>query len=266
MSPTEVVPAARRRWRIVYAIIVLAAVLTAMWYYFENPANQTFGRTVTQVAVHQKVVALTYDDGPNPPYTTEIVDYLHSVHVPATFFVVGRAVRKYPEVVRLEAKDGDAIGNHTWDHAHLVLESRRHIERELNDAEAAIVSAAGVRTHIFRPPFGARDFAVIRVAHKLGYQVIMWSVPLPRDWAGPPPPIIAKRVLPYVKDGSIIALHDGNRGKGGNRASTVAATKLIVTALKAKGYRFVTVPELVRLGYEARKMPPAGPTEYEGGD
>ncbi|MBC5823375.1 MAG: polysaccharide deacetylase family protein [Candidatus Eremiobacteraeota bacterium] len=255
---------ARGRWSVIAIVVLaLAALLAASWYFFENPSNQTFGHTVTLVPVHQKVVALTYDDGPNPPYTNEIVNYLHAVKAPATFFVVGKAVAKYPDAVRLEARDGNAIGNHTWDHAHLVLESRRHIQRELNDTAAEIALVTGVQTHIFRPPFGGRDFTVIRVAHQLGYQVIMWSVPLPRDWAGPRPRVIAARVLRYVRDGSIIALHDGNRGQAGNRANTVAATKLIVEALRARGYTFVTVPDLIRLGYSAQKVTPPGPTEYE---
>ena len=173
--------------------------------------------------------------------------------MPATFFVVGRAVTQHPATVRKEVDDGDAIGNHSWDHAHLVLERRPHIAREISMTDAAIQRAAGVKTRLFRPPFGARDYAVISVARRMGYQVIMWSVPLPKDWQSPPPPVIRDRVLPYVKDGSIIVLHDGNRGAGGDRSNTVAATKLIVEALRAQGYRFVTVPELLQLGYLERQ-------------
>lgn len=90
----------------------------------------------------------------------------------------------------------------------------------------------------------------------------MWSVPLPRDWQNPPPTVIRDRVVRYVKDGSIIVLHDGNRGRSGNREATVQATKLIVAELKAEGYRFVTVPELLKLGLAARTGPPNSvPTE-----
>ncbi len=236
-----------RTWALI--VLMLGIMLAVLWYLLENPKNQTFGNTVTQVPVQQKVVALTFDDGPNPPYTNEIVDYLYGAHVPATFFVVGRAVQQYPDVVRLEVRDGDALGNHSWDHAHLVLERRPHIQREIAMTDAVIQHTTGVKTRLFRPPFGARDYAVINVARQMGYQVIMWSVPLPRDWEGPPPTVIRDRVLRYVRDGSIIVLHDGNRGKSGDRHNTVEATKLIVEALHAQGYRFVTVPELLRLGY-----------------
>jgi peptidoglycan/xylan/chitin deacetylase (PgdA/CDA1 family) len=248
--------------RVAIITVVVAAVVAGAWYFFEAPFNQTFGTTVTQVPVQQKVVALTFDDGPNPPFTDEIVDYLHRAHVPATFFVVGKAVQAHPDIVRREVRDGDAIGNHTWDHAHLVLLSKAHVERELDDTEAAIMRVTGVHTTLFRPPFGARDFLVLRVARERGYKVIMWSVPLPSDWTNPAPSVIAERVVKNVKDGSIIVLHDGNKGAYGNRASTVAATALIVKALLARGYRFVTVPELIRLGYDHESVP-AGPREGE---
>jgi peptidoglycan/xylan/chitin deacetylase (PgdA/CDA1 family) len=248
--------------RIAIVTLIVAAIAAGAWYFFEAPVNQTFGSTVTQVPLQQKVVALTFDDGPNPPFTNEIVEYLHGVHVAATFFVVGKAVQAHPDVVRMEVRDGDAIGNHTWDHAHLVLLSKAHVERELDDAETAIQRATGVHSTLFRPPFGARDFLVLRIARDRGYRVIMWSVPLPSDWTNPPPAVIAQRVLKNVKNGSIIVLHDGNKGGYGNRASTVAATKLIVQALLAQGFRFVTVPELMRLGYDLNSVPP-GPREGE---
>jgi peptidoglycan-N-acetylglucosamine deacetylase len=247
----------KKRWLWAVALVALAILLAALWYVLENPKNQTFGHTVTQVPIHQKVVALTFDDGPNPPYTNEIIDYLQSRHVVATFFVVGRAVEQYPQVVRAEVNDGNALGNHSWDHAHLILESSPHVAREIAQTDAAIQKAAGVRTRLFRPPFRERDYAVISVARKMGYQVIMWSVPLPRDWENPPPTVVRDRVLRYVKDGDIIVLHDGNRGKSGNRQVSVEATKLIVEALLKQGYRFVTVPELLRLGYlESHKTAP----------
>ncbi|HXM17774.1 MAG TPA: polysaccharide deacetylase family protein [Candidatus Tumulicola sp.] len=251
----------RRHWRLFAAAAAIGVLLAGLtWFVMENPYNQTFGYTITRVPNTEKLVALTFDDGPNPPYTDQIVEYLHQQHVPATFFVVGRAVERYPDVVRREAEYGNALGNHSWDHAHLVLETRRHIRSELEQTDAAIVKASGVHTNLFRPPFGARDYAVIGVAHDLGYQVIMWSAPLPRDWERPPPDVIAARVLKYVSSGSIIVLHDGNKGRGGDRSNTVEATKLIVSALRQQGYRFVTVPELMRLGL-APSTPAVGAAE-----
>ena len=253
----------KKRRVAIIAVAAAAIVAVGAWYFFEAPLNQTFGTTVTQVPLPQKVVALTFDDGPNPPFTDQIVEYLHGAHVRATFFVVGKAVQAHPDSVRREVLYGDAIGNHTWDHAHLVLLTKAHVERELDDAEEAVVRATGERPTLFRPPFGAREFLVLRIARERGYRIIMWSVPLPSDWTNPSPAVIAQRVLKYVKNGSIIVLHDGNKGVYGNRANTVAATKLIVESLKQQGYSFVTVPELLRLGYDHESVP-AGPREGEG--
>ena len=155
--------------------------------------------------------------------------------------------------MRRELREGDAVGNHTWDHPHLIVMTRTQIHRSLNRTEAAIFKAAGTRTTLMRPPFGARDWSVMQVAHKMGYTVVMWSVPLARDWEYPPPKIIAQRVLPRVRDGSIVVLHDGNRGQFCarearalcDRSGTSKRRSLIVEQLKRQGYRFVTIPELI---------------------
>ncbi len=238
-------------------LAVLAALaLTAFIAYelFEQPTNQIFGRTLTQGPTNERVVALTYDDGPNPPYTNRILEVLEREHVHATFFLVGRAAQTFPAIVKREVADHDAIGNHSWDHRHLILLPRSQVRKSLQRTDEAIYAAAHVHTHLMRPPFGARDWIVMQVAHRLGYTVVMWSVPLARDWEYPPARVIAQRVLPHVSDGSIIVLHDGNRGQlcGAkhlpahvcDRSSDIEATRLIVEKLKARGFRFVTIPEL----------------------
>jgi peptidoglycan/xylan/chitin deacetylase (PgdA/CDA1 family) len=234
-------------------------LLSVACYFFyealEAPGNQLFGKTLVRGAPTAREVALTFDDGPNPPYTDEILDVLRQQHAHATFFVVGRAVEAYPATTRRIVRDGNAIGNHTWDHAHLIVESERTIRRELDRTSAAIERVTGVRPDLMRPPFGARDFAVIAEAHKLGYRVVMWSVPLPRDWEQPGVAAIVARVVDNVQDGSIIVLHDGNRGLlcAGtararhlcDRSQEVAATREIVATLHREGYRFVTIPQLI---------------------
>jgi peptidoglycan/xylan/chitin deacetylase (PgdA/CDA1 family) len=258
--------------RLVVPVIVLlfAGALGGFLGYelFEQPANQIFGQTLTQGPSYERVVALTFDDGPNPPYTTQILDVLEKEHVHATFFLVGRAVAAYPDVVRREIHDGDAIGNHTWEHRHLIVMTRTQIHKSLQRTSDAIYHASGMRPNLMRPPFGARDWSVMQVAQKLGYTVVMWSVPLARDWEYPPPGTIARRVLPNVTDGSIIVLHDGNRGelcakwqlppRVCDRSSDIEATKMIVETLKREGYRFVTIPELIALGKGAKHTPAPG--------
>lgn len=250
------------------ALIALALIAFVGYELFEQPTNQIFGRTVTEGPTNERVVALTYDDGPNPPYTSRILDVLEREHVHATFFLVGRAVQAYPAVVRREVRDGDAIGNHTWDHPHLIVMRRSKVRASLGKTDAAIYSAVHEHPHLMRPPFGARDWIVMQVARKMGYTVVMWSVPLARDWEYPPAKVIAQRVLPNVSDGSIIVLHDGNRGQlcaaqhlnphVCDRRADIEATRIIIDRLKREGYRFVTVPQLIALGKTATHTPAPG--------
>lgn len=239
------------------ALAIIAVILFYAYEWAESPASQLFGPTLVSGPTNQHVIALTFDDGPNPPYTNEILQLLEREHVHATFFVVGQAVNAYPQTVRREVRDGDAIGNHTWNHAHLIALDVAHIDRSLQSTDAAVERAGGAKPTIMRPPFGARDWLVLQEARKLGYVPVMWSVPLARDWNDPAPETIARRILRYTHNGSIIVLHDGNRGmlcsqkrediNPCNRENTVIATRLIVEALKRKGYRFVTVPQLLSL-------------------
>jgi peptidoglycan-N-acetylglucosamine deacetylase len=258
------IPRAALRSFVFFALAAFVAF--SMYEYAESPNSQIFGKTVVQGPPDERVVALTFDDGPNPPYTTGILTVLEREHVHATFFLVGRAVQAYPAVVRREVRDGDAIGNHTWEHAHLIVLDDAQIRESLELTDAAIVRAAGVHTNLMRPPFGVRDWMVLQQARKLGYIPVMWSVPLANDWEHPPAPVIARRIIPNVTDGSIIVLHDGNRGIicGAGRAaltvcdrrSDIQATRLIVEALKKEGYRFVTIPELLATGRSTRTPAP----------
>jgi len=239
-------------------LIALPLAIYGGYKWLEDPRSQLFGRTLVSGPPQERIVALTFDDGPNPPYTDAILDVLKAEHVHATFFVVGRAVAAYPRLVRRMVREGHAIGNHTWDHAHLFALSGAQVHAELQRTDDAIYRAAGVRTRLMRPPFGARDFVSLEQVHKDGYVPVMWSVPLPGDWQQPGDGIITRRVVNDVTPGSIIVLHDGNRGmlcgrdrriplRLCDRAQDVAATQEIVDALKGHGFRFVTIPELMQV-------------------
>jgi peptidoglycan-N-acetylglucosamine deacetylase len=236
---------------------LLVALAVTGYECAESPGNQIFGKTLVSGPKNERVVALTYDDGPNPPYTDQILAVLRAEHVHATFFVVGRAVQAYPRVLKREVEGGNAIGNHTWNHGHLLLYDKPGLRQTLVRTDQAIFAASGVHTRIMRPPFGARDWLVLEEVRRLGYTPVMWSVPLADDWDYPPARVIAARVLRYAGDGAIIDLHDGNRGivcarthvspHICDRSADVEATWLIIASLKKKGYRFVTIPELLRL-------------------
>jgi len=241
-------------------VTLLGALLSAAAYgtyeALEAPASQLFGKTLVSGAPTAREIALTFDDGPNPPYTDRILDVLREEHAHATFFVVGRAAAAFPATTRRIVREGNAIGNHTWDHAHLIVESRANVRRELERTAAVIFRLTGVQTNLMRPPYGARDFAVISEAQKLGYRVVMWSVPLPRDWEQPGVATIVSRTVDAASDGSIAVLHDGNRGqlcaldrrlpaRACDRSQEVEATRRIVRILRARGFRFVTIPQLI---------------------
>jgi peptidoglycan/xylan/chitin deacetylase (PgdA/CDA1 family) len=257
--------------RAVVAFALLGAIAIEAYKVVESPANQIFGKTLVSGPKNVRVVALTYDDGPNPPYTDQILAVLREEHVHATFFVVGRAVAAYPRVVHREAASGNAIGNHTWSHGHLLLYDGSGLRRTLERTDQAIFAATGIHTRIMRPPFGARDWLVLDEVRKLGYTPVMWSVPLANDWEYPPAHVIAARVLRYAGDGAIIDLHDGNQGivcartraapRLCDRSADVEATRLIVETLKRQGYRFVTIPELLHLQLHA----PMRTASREGG-
>lgn len=254
------------RWMLLLALVGCLGFTT--YEITENPSNQIFGKTIVSGPANERVVALTYDDGPNPPYTTRILDVLDKEHVHATFFLVGRAVVAYPNVVRREARDGNAIGNHTWQHDHLIMLTPDQLRTSLRRTDDAIFAATGERTHIMRPPYGSRDWLVLDQVNRLGYTPVMWSVPLARDWEYPPAAEIAKRILPRVRDGSIIVLHDGNSGvicsrthvnpHVCDRSADIGATRLIVEELKREGYRFVTIPELLALKGSMHTPSPGG--------
>jgi peptidoglycan-N-acetylglucosamine deacetylase len=243
--------------RTTLACLLLGLLVFGVYELCENPGNQLFGKTLVSGPGDRRVVALTFDDGPNPPYTTAILAVLEREHVHATFFVVGRAVVAYPLVVQREVRDGDAVGNHTWSHGHLILMDADQVRDSLARTDAAIYQASGVHTRIMRPPFGSRDWLVLDQVRRLGYTPVMWSVPLANDWEDPPAATIAKRILSNVRDGSIVVLHDGNRGivcagarvspKTCDRHNDIEATLLIIEALKREGYQFVTVPELLAI-------------------
>lgn len=241
--------------RVGVAAAVLSLLVYVSYRLFEDPTNQMFGTAVVSGPSDMPLVALTFDDGPNPPYTDKILDVLKKEHVNATFFVVGRAVAQYPATVKRMVAEGNALGNHTWNHAHLLVLRRAAMRAEMLRTDSAIFAAVHQHPAIMRPPFGARDWRVMDEMRRLGYTVIMWSVPLPKDWEYPTAQTIAHRIIPQVKDGSIIVLHDGNRGQLCavrhlnphicDRNQDIEATRLVVEGLKAKGFGFVTIPELI---------------------
>jgi peptidoglycan/xylan/chitin deacetylase (PgdA/CDA1 family) len=189
-------------------------------------------------------IALTFDDGPNEPYTSRILQVLKENDVKATFFMVGMNVERDPAAARAVVEAGHAVGNHSWSHPDMLLKTGRGVAQQLALADEAIYRAVGRRTRIFRPPYGADDPFTFHTSRRLGYVAVKWSVSS-RDWERPGVERIVANVLLHTRNGAVILMHDGNKTRGGDRGQTVEALKVLLPELKSRGYRFVTVPELL---------------------
>jgi peptidoglycan/xylan/chitin deacetylase (PgdA/CDA1 family) len=209
------------------------------------PENQVFGRVFSNKETTQKVVALTFDDGPYPPYTEQLLDVLKEYHVPATFFLVGQNVEKYPDLVKRISVEGHQLGNHTYHHIDLLKADRKVITEEVDRTNQAIMAASGIRPHLMRPPHGFRDPVVLEIMAERGLKVVEWSV-MSRDWLNPGVDVIVERTVSKVKNGSIVLLHDGDGVMSqAPRIQSVEATRRIIQILSAQGYKFVTVDEIL---------------------
>jgi peptidoglycan-N-acetylglucosamine deacetylase len=204
-------------------------------------ANRSMVRqTFTGLARGSHQIALTYDDGPNDPHTLRLLEVLakHSVH--ATFFLIGRYVQQRPEIVREIVQAGHVVGNHTFTHPLLTFKSETEIRQQLSECRAALQDAIGEPSNLFRPPFGGRRPAVLRVARELGLKPIMWNV-TGYDWNAPPAAVIERKVANQIRGGDVILLHDGgHKQMGADRSQTVIATDHLITRYKSDGYEFVT--------------------------
>ena len=195
-----------------------------------------------------KRVALTFDDGPYEPYTSQVLDILEQYRVKATFFMVGRNVEKFPDAAKRVVKSRHEIGNHTYNHSSLFLDTPRRIARELMMGEKSIVKATGIKPRFFRPPFGANTRWIITQALRRGYIIIKWSVNA-GDWRNASAERIVRKTVGRIRNGAIILMHDGtNFLRNNHRCGTVSALPQILDSLRESGYEVVGASELLGLG------------------
>lgn len=199
------------------------------------------GVTVSSVSVQQPIVALTFDDGPHPTLTPQLLDVLKKYNAKATFFVLGSNVDRYPQIVARAAAEGHEIANHSYSHPILGKSGQKKVEQEMERTAASIEKACGQRPKVMRPPYGSltsnqRQF----VYDKYGYHVILWSVDT-LDWKKPGASIVAKRFIDGAKPGAVMLGHDIHPG-------TIASMEETLSTLNQRGVRFVTVSELIATG------------------
>lgn len=187
-----------------------------------------------------KKIALTFDDGPHPTQTPEILDILAQYGIRATFFVIGQNAEWYGDCLAMVSAAGHEIGNHSHTHANLNKAGYDAVCREIEEAERLIGERIEYRPHLLRPPGGQLGEDLYRAAGERDYTVICWSVDT-LDWAHTPPEVIAENVLSNAEGGDIILFHDYISGE----SPTPAALRMILPVLLERGYEFVTVSELI---------------------
>jgi peptidoglycan/xylan/chitin deacetylase (PgdA/CDA1 family) len=195
----------------------------------------------------RRLVALTYDDGPNPHNTLPLVELLDEHGAKATFFVIGQKIEGREDILLQTANAGHEIGNHTFSHVRTHRPTVESIQSDIARSQELVENVTGVRSSLVRPPFGRAVRLYARAAENLGMQAVLWSVD-PRDWEeGTNARAVTERALARVRPGSIVLLHDG----GTFRPSVLGATDELIRRLRADGYEFVTVSRLIAAGARA---------------
>ncbi len=201
---------------------------------------------ISSVHLDGPYIALTFDDGPNEKLTPRLLDLLAQHHIHATFFVLGECAQQNEKILERAAREGHEIGNHSWSHPDLAKMSDESVRSQIKRTEDLVANTIGKRPTLMRPPYGAltahqKHF----IRDELGYQIILWDVD-PLDWKNPGPSVVTNRILKETRPGSIVLAHDIH-------AQTIAAMPATLDQLEAKGFKFVTVSELLQM---ARAQPP----------
>ncbi len=202
--------------------------------------------TFNSVHVEGPYVAMTFDDGPNATLTPKLLDLLAAHHMKATFFVVGQNAADHPEILKRAVREGHEIANHSWSHPNLGKMNDDAVRRELQKTDDAIKDAIGIRPTLLRPPYGSITAHQRTWIHDtFGYRIIIWDVD-PLDWKRPGPSVVTRRIVSETRPGSIILAHDIH-------PPTIEAMPATFDQLQEKGFKFVTVSELLAM---ARPAPP----------
>jgi peptidoglycan/xylan/chitin deacetylase (PgdA/CDA1 family) len=225
--------------------IAAGGLASTLGYASMAPKSQLLGRTFVGTGAHSRLLALTFDDGPHPSHTYDLLEVLDQHRVRATFFMIGSHVRQFPKIAEAVARAGHVTGNHTFSHPNLIFCSATRIRRELAECGRALTDALGEHSSLFRPPFGGRHPGVLRLAREAGLRTVMWSVTA-YDWNPKTPDWIEARVARQVRGGDIILMHDGgHRDLDASRSATVQATGRLIRRCRDQGFAFVTIPEMM---------------------
>jgi len=211
-------------------------------YFFSQALLATPGEPIRHVKTTAKIVALTYDDGPDEPYTEQILNVLNKNQVKATFFVLGGNAKAYPNLIKEIMSQGHELGNHTMSHDKMKGKSVETMAKDIQAVDTILRNQGYQKDIPFRAPFGITSDNLKAALQRLNKEHVLFNF-LPQDWTKISAEQIYNNVMKEMKPGLIITLHDG----GHRRENTVKATQMLITTLKQQGYRFVTVSELLEM-------------------
>jgi len=203
-----------------------------------------------------KPIALTIDDGPWGDMTLKMLNVLREHNAKATFFWIGKNVQTYPEIARQVVAQGHAIGNHTWHHWYFRM-TQAMAAAEIENTNRVIYETTGVKTSMFRPPGGFLNNGLVSYARSQNQAIMLWSTEPGEFRRANTVSNYINNVLKEAKPGGIVLMHDG----GGNHVKTLAALPQIITELKKRGYRFVTIPELLSIQAQNSQKPESSETQ-----
>jgi peptidoglycan/xylan/chitin deacetylase (PgdA/CDA1 family) len=243
-------------WPVLLAGSALLLLVLLVTYAIARPGSGLFYPTVSHGPRQGRRVALSFDDGPDPEMTPQVLDVLAEHGVRATFFVIGKALAAHPAIGRRMAAEGHAIGNHSWQHSRWqnFYSTRWHGE-EIERGERAIAAVTDSNAAVlYRPPVGLKSGELAHAAWRRGLTLVAWSLHS-RDTRLADPQSIARRVLDRIRAGDIVLMHDGHDLPGRTRPLCAAALRLILQGLRDRGLECVTIPELLAPAATAAREP-----------
>ena len=228
---------------IIYTVIILITILAI------PGINNVYGQNNEEIFIrngsrNKKYLALTFDDGPHPKETNEVLDVLKKYNVKATFFIAGKHANWYSEPLIRASKEGHEIGNHTFTHINVEKNSENIILKEIEKTQQAIKDVIGIEPVLFRPPYRAISRPMFEIVKSKDMKVVLWSDLDARDWSNPGVYNIVKTIEEKAHNGSIVLLHDYNTIRN-SKSQTIQALEQIIPEMQSKGYKFVTVSEII---------------------
>jgi peptidoglycan/xylan/chitin deacetylase (PgdA/CDA1 family) len=225
-----------------------------IYYFFFSPTSQLFGKVIYHVKTDKKLIALTFDDGPNEPYTSQILNLLKKYNIKATFFPVGENVARHRKTIQRMAREGHIIGNHTYSHSLFNEIFPINFNKSITKTQNLIHKVTGKTPILFRPPWFLRSHSIFKSAKKNNLTTITGTFGSYREVFQPNGKLLAKDAIKKIKPGAILVFHDGYNNKSGKRISTVEAIKEIIPIIISKGYKFVTLPELLSVESQEKQI------------